>query len=101
MINNESDDAGRSFRSRNGPQLTKLLTEMDIHTSDFRYAAGTMFWVRSAPLMNFFRSHPPLDIRKTLEKGNIMDETFGTNTHAWERLLCWLIFAQGYTIKGL
>ena len=60
-----------------------------------------MFWARATPILSFFGDHPPLDIRKTLEKKNVMDDFGGTITHAWERLLSWLIFAQGYTIKGL
>lgn len=100
-IDNEYDPSLQSFSSNNGPQLIQLQSKHNIDTTDYRYAAGTMFWARTSPLLAFFRAHPPLEIRKTLEKGNIMDETSGTNTHAWERLLSWLIFAQGYTIKGL
>jgi hypothetical protein len=59
-----------------------------------------MFWVRALPLINFFKEHAPLDIRRTLEPGNVMDETHGTYTHAWERMLSWLITEQGYHLKG-
>jgi lipopolysaccharide biosynthesis protein len=100
-IYNEYDYSRQSFISNNHSQLIRLQSEFTIDSKDHRYVAGTMFWVRSHPLLNFFRLHPPLEIRRTLEKGNIMDETGGTNTHAWERMLSWLIFAQGYTIKGL
>jgi lipopolysaccharide biosynthesis protein len=100
-INDEYNYALQSFASNNQTQLTELRARFHIDSSDHRYVAGTMFWARSSPLLDFFRTHPPLDIRKTLEKGNVMDERTGTNTHAWERLLSWLIFARGYTIKGL
>jgi hypothetical protein len=30
-----------------------------------------------------------------------MDDNHGTFTHSWERLMTWLIFTRGYTIKGL
>jgi lipopolysaccharide biosynthesis protein len=100
-INNECNDASESFVSNNRLQLAQLSAAFGIDTTDHRYVAGTMFWVRASPLVDFFRKHPPLDIRKTLERGNIMDEKNGTITHAWERILSWLIFARGYTIKGL
>lgn len=100
-IRNEFDFRTQSFASNNRLQLERLRAEFNINTTDYRYVAGTMFWVRSSPLLDFFRKYPPLEIRRTLEKGNIMDETGGSITHAWERMLSWLIFAQGYTIKGL
>jgi len=100
-IRDEYDHSLKSFISTNRPLLQQFQTTFHINTTDYRYVAGTMFLARSSPLLDFFRKYPPLDIRKTLEKGNIMDETSGSNTHAWERMLCWLIFAQGYTIKGL
>jgi lipopolysaccharide biosynthesis protein len=100
-IRNEYDESLQSFVSNNGRHLTRLRQELKILNTDYRYVAGTMFWVRSSPLLDFFGRFPPLEIRKTLETGNVMDETAGTITHAWERLLTWLIFAQGYTIKGL
>ena len=100
-IQNEYSDSLGSYVSHNRDHLKALQSEFSIDITDHRYVAGTMFWARSAPLLDFFRKHPPLDIRKSLEGGNILDETGGTVTHAWERLLSWLIFAQGYTIKGL
>ncbi|HWK02900.1 MAG TPA: rhamnan synthesis F family protein [Puia sp.] len=100
-IYNEYDYSQQAFISNNRSQLIQLRSGFAIDSTDYRYVAGTMFWVRSLPLLDFFRRYPPLEIRKTLEKGNIMDETSGSNTHAWERMLSWLIFAQGYTIKGL
>jgi lipopolysaccharide biosynthesis protein len=100
-ITNEYNYSLRAFGSQNRVQLERLQSELGIDTTDYRYVGGTMFWARSLPFMEFFRRYPPLEIRKTLEKGNIMDDYSGTNTHAWERLLTWLIFAQGYTLKGL
>jgi lipopolysaccharide biosynthesis protein len=100
-LHNEYDAVLQSFISNNGPQLTRLRQELNVLNTNYHYVAGTMFWARIAPLLDFFGRFPPLDIRKTLEKGNVMDETAGSITHAWERLFTWLIFAQGYTIKGL
>jgi lipopolysaccharide biosynthesis protein len=100
-IQNEYSDSLESYASHNRDYLQSLQSEFSIDTTNHQFVAGTMFWARSAPFLNFFGKYPPLDIRKSLEGGNILDETGGTVTHAWERLLSWLIFAQGYTIKGL
>ena len=103
VIQNEYDPALGSFASKNRSQLEQLVKEFGFPADlrDFRYIAGTMFWMRIKPLIDFFSKYPPLDIRKSLEKGNVIDETNGTNTHAWERMLSWLFLFQGYTIKGL
>jgi lipopolysaccharide biosynthesis protein len=100
-VNNEYDYILQTYKSNNKSQLEKLQTEFQINVRDHRYIAGAMFWARSLPLVDFFRKYHPLQIRSTLEKGNIMDEKEGTNTHAWERLLSWLVTAQGYSIKEL
>jgi lipopolysaccharide biosynthesis protein len=100
-IRNEYDHSSKSFISNNQVQLTQLRSEFSINNTDCRYVAGTMFWARALPLLTFFRKHDPLVIRKNLEPGNVMDESTGTNTHAWERMLSWLIIEQGYNIKGL
>jgi lipopolysaccharide biosynthesis protein len=100
-IKNEYDFTTGAFISRNDDLLQQWQSRLSVYPPDHRYAAGTMFWAREAPLLSFFRKTPPLEIRKELETGNVLDEHNGTHTHAWERLLSWLIFAQGYTIKGL
>lgn len=100
-IKNEYNYDLQSFASNNQTQLTQLMETFHVDTPDHRYVAGTMFWARASPLVDFFKTYPPLDIRKSLEDGNMLDEHEGTNTHAWERMLSWLIFARGYTIKGI
>jgi lipopolysaccharide biosynthesis protein len=100
-IQNEYDHSRQSFISNNQIQLIQLRSEFDINNTDYRFVAGTMFWVRALPLLTFFTRHTPLDIRRSLEPGNVMDESSGTITHAWERMLSWLIIEQGYKLKGL
>lgn len=100
-IQNEYDFKKQSFTSNNKIQLTQLRKEFGITETDYSYVAGTMFWVRSLPLITFFSKNAPLDIRKDLETGNVMDESKGTMTHAWERMLSWIIMQQGYNLKGL
>lgn len=99
-IQNEYVHPRQSFTSNNHFQLTKLKTEFGINITDYRYVAGTMFWARAAPLVAFFEKNSPLEIRRSLEPGNVMDEEEGTATHAWERILSWLIVNQGYSLKG-
>jgi lipopolysaccharide biosynthesis protein len=99
-IRNEYDQSQKSFIGNNQAQLAQLRSEYGVNNTGYRHVAGTMFWVRSLPLVSFFRKHSPLDIRKKLERGNVMDENTGTITHAWERMLSWIISEQGYTIKG-
>lgn len=100
-INNEYDYSRNIFKSENGDQLKKLQSDFNIRQIDYQYVAGTMFWARTEPLINFFEKHPPLNIRKTLERGNVSDENKGSVTHAWERMLSWIIVSQGYDIKGI
>lgn len=100
-INNEYDFDLKGYRSNNRLIISDLQKKYNIFPKDYRYVAGTMFWCNFSPLKDFFYKYPPLDIRGTLENGNVMDDHAGTVTHSWERLLSWLIFTQGYTIKGL
>jgi hypothetical protein len=60
-----------------------------------------MFWGNGHVLMNFFKRHNPLKIRQTLEEGNVLDNFGDTNTHSWERLLSWIILAQGLDVKTI
>jgi hypothetical protein len=99
-IMNEYDFSSQAFASNNRSLLTRLQSEYSIFPAQYNYVAGTMFWARSLPLLTFLGQYPPLDIRQTLESGNVLDEQQGTMTHSWERLLSWLIIAQGYSIKG-
>jgi len=63
------------------------------------YVAGTMFWFRIKAWLDFFTVHSPLEIRRSLERGNIMDEDRETETHAWERCLSWISLAGGMKIS--
>jgi lipopolysaccharide biosynthesis protein len=98
---NEFDYAANDFKSNNKILLPELQKMFDINPTDYGYVNGTMFWFRMEPLTNFFQKNPPLQIRAMLEKGNVSDEYQGTYTHSWERLLCWIITSQNYTIKTI
>jgi lipopolysaccharide biosynthesis protein len=89
------------FSGMNGSLLGGLLQSYKLNPSSFEFVAGTMFWVRATPLLNFFMRFNPLDIRRQLENGNIIDNFSGTITHSWERLLSWIITAEKLYIKGI
>jgi len=100
-ITDDYDYEEKSFKTNNRLLLPVLLDQFAIKPASFQYVAGTMFWFRMTPVNLFFEKHAPLKIREMLEQGNVMDEYKGTNTHSWERLLCWIITGQNYTIKTI
>lgn len=89
------------FIGVNGKILCQLLKEHHINPSSYEFVAGTMFWARALPLKNFFGKYNPLEIRKTLEDGNVIDNFSGTITHSWERALSWIVTSQSYSIEGI
>jgi lipopolysaccharide biosynthesis protein len=99
-IANELSENG-VFVGNNGSILTQLIKQYKISCTNYEYVAGTMFWAKASPLMEFFKKNDPLKIRQTLEAGNVIDNFAGTYTHSWERLLSWIITSQGLTIKKI
>ncbi|MEJ8804057.1 rhamnan synthesis F family protein [Pontibacter sp. H249] len=87
--------------STNSVFLLELMGSFNINPPNYKYVAGTMFWVKVKPLLNFFNANCPLAIRASLEEGNVLDNYCGSRTHAWERLLSWIVTSQGYLIKGV
>jgi lipopolysaccharide biosynthesis protein len=98
-LKNEFDPISKSFIGKNSILLEKLITKYCLFISNYDFVAGSMFWCRMQPLHLFFSKYSSLEIRKALETGNVMDEFGGTYTHCWERLLSWIISAEGYEIK--
>ncbi|MBA3706225.1 MAG: hypothetical protein H0W84_10105, partial [Bacteroidetes bacterium] len=68
---------------------------------NYDFVGGTMFWIRAEIMNSFFRKNNALDIRATLEKGNVLDHEHGTYSHSWERMLSWIAIDQDYYIKGI
>ena len=87
------------FATPNSPLLKRLSARYALSTEDPRFVAGTMFWMRTSLLRGFFGTQSPLDIRATLEQGNILDHEQATHTHCWERMLSWIATSGGYKIK--
>lgn len=99
FIINEYD---KNNTSRNNNEILSLLAKRySLNIDDHRFIGGTMFWVRTTPFLDFFSVFPPLECRKQLEPGNILDVRNGTYTHSWERLFCWISMAKGYKLKGI
>lgn len=101
MIRNEEDNEQKTAAYTDSRFIRELRMKYGIQPPHLSYVAGTMFWVRATLFETFFKQHPPLEIRSTLEEGNVTDEESPTVTHAWERLLCWMVTARGYKIKGV
>jgi len=98
-LKNEWNIDTKTFISNNNLLLTQLQNQFKIFPRNYQYVAGTMFWVKMQPLTIFFNNFAPLLIRELLEKGNVSDESFGTYTHCWERLFCWIVSMQNFKIK--
>lgn len=99
-IINEPINEGR-FMGTNKDILSNLLINYQIKLQSFAFVAGTMFWARAKPVKDFFSAYNPLEIRKELEDGNVLDNFSGTITHSWERMLSWIITSKGFSIKGI
>jgi lipopolysaccharide biosynthesis protein len=87
------------FVSTNGPILEDLIQLYKLEIKNHQYVAGTMFWARAKPVIDFFTTFNPLQVRVTLEEGNVIDNYKGSHTHSWERLLSWIITSKGWEIK--
>ncbi|MGK2860468.1 MAG: rhamnan synthesis F family protein [Chitinophagaceae bacterium] len=98
--NDEPFEEGH-FLGSNGKILSNLVLNYEIKPSSFAFVAGTMFWAKVKPVQDFFMQHNPLEIRKELEDGNVLDNFTGTITHSWERILSWMITSKGYSIRGI
>lgn len=81
--------------------IKEIASKYGLTTRDCAFVGGTMFWVRESIYRDFFEQNPPLEIRNTLENGNVLDDLGPTYTHSWERLLGWVISTKGYRIIGI
>ncbi|MFT2007612.1 rhamnan synthesis F family protein [Pontibacter sp. 13R65] len=101
FIMNEWRESSQRFQTINHDKLVELTTKYDVRPRTYEFAAGTMFWAKSEALKRFFSKNHPLDIRATLEKGNVLDHHQGTNAHSWERLLSWIALDNTKRIAGI
>jgi len=101
LVKNEFDPDTNTFTCTSNTQLLNYIKKYNLTTSDYSFAAGTIFWIRTEIAQSFFFSHSPLSVRKELEEGNSLDFFRGTNTHAWERLFSFIAHSQGFKTIGV
>lgn len=101
MIRNEFNPDKHNFRTTSSDNIFRYISSLNLRIDDYNFIAGTIFWIRTSILEKFFAANSALEIRSTLEKGNALDFSKGTNIHAWERLFCFIANAEGYKIRGV
>jgi lipopolysaccharide biosynthesis protein len=89
------------FSTVNNDLLKIYSLKYNIGSGNYEFIAGTMFWSRSSIIEKFFSNYSPLEMRKNLERGNVLDNFKGTHTHTIERLLGFLAGTYGYKIYGI
>jgi lipopolysaccharide biosynthesis protein len=100
-IQNEYVESSDIFMCNSNPQIKEHLKEYSIHTTDYNFVGGNIFWIRTHLLKSFFSKRSALKIRGSLETGNALDFSRGTYIHAWERIMSWIATSQGYKINGI
>ncbi|MEJ8816634.1 rhamnan synthesis F family protein [Lacibacter sp. H407] len=97
---NEYNPQTETFRHNN--DLSKeYLKNYKIQINDYEYISGTIYWLKSSIIKDFFTTHNPINLRHELESGNVLDEKVSTKVHTWERMFCWITKNSGHTIKGI
>jgi lipopolysaccharide biosynthesis protein len=101
FIENEYDTDRNIFTCTSSDNLFYFINKYKLHVTDYKFAAGTIFWIRTSILRHFFSTNSPLSVRKEFEKGNSLDFDKGTNIHAWERLFSFITHSQGFKTIGI
>lgn len=101
FLKNEYSKSRQGFDTTNNEILQELIKRYDIGSSDHNYIGGTIFIVRNEIFTRFFSEHSALQIRASLETGNVLDLESGTQTHSWERLFGLITQHQGYKVIGV
>jgi lipopolysaccharide biosynthesis protein len=101
MIKSEYNPDKDRFTCTSSDNIFYFIRKFNLQVTDYRFAAGTIFWIRTSILHDFFSVHSPLSVRKELEKGNKLDFDNGTNIHAWERLFSFIANSQGFKTVGI
>jgi rhamnosyltransferase len=96
----EYDNTNNTFLNNND-KIHEFIKRYNISLSNFEFFGGTMYWMRTVILKNFFKQYNPMEIRAELEAGNVLDNHGSTNAHTWERVLSWVASSQGYRLHGI
>lgn len=89
-----SDLTSRQLMTHNAKQVNEIAHQLQLAIKDQSFVGGTMFW---ANLFYFEKIATHLDISQLmlqLEEGNVLDLQNGSYTHAWERILSYLVTNQ-------
>ncbi|AKQ45113.1 hypothetical protein TH63_04835 [Rufibacter radiotolerans] len=100
-LRNEFQPTTGTFNTTNNTLLKQLSQRYNLTPAGYQFVGGTMFWVKTSVFLGFFGKNNPVEIRGSLESGNILDGKNGTITHSWERLLCWIVTSSGFKIIGI
>ncbi len=101
FLKNEYIKSSGSFDTTNSDILLSCMEQYNIQSKKYDFIAGSIFIARSLPYERFFNKVNPLQIRKHLEPGNVLDLSQGTYTHTWERLLSIIVSSQNYKVNGI
>lgn len=101
FIQNEYNPDKDNFTCTSSAHLLHYIKEYDLKVDNYNFVAGTIFWVRTEIVQQFFTAYHPLKIRASLEKGNVLDFANGTNIHAWERVFSLIAAKYNYKISGI
>lgn len=68
-----------------------------------QFIAGTIFWFRAAPMVDFLHRYRAKEIANSMrsESGYFRDESVDRVTHAWERCVSLVFHSQGYKLAGV
>lgn len=101
MLKTEYDPDKDRFTCTSSDNIYYFIRKFNLQVTDYKFAAGTILWIRTSILHDFFTAYSPLSVRKELEKGNKLDFNSGTNIHAWERLFSFVANSQGFKTIGV
>lgn len=101
FIKNEYNPDKEAFDCTSSVILKQLIQKYNLSLDNFNYIAGTIFWIRSKILNDFFKHFSTSSVRRELESGNSLDFISGTVTHSWERLFTMIVTSQNFKIKGI
>lgn len=81
------------------PEENRLLQEeldrIGMHPEHTEFCAGTMFLARMAP----FKTIRDLDLQASSFGGEAVSHSLGTPAHVYERILCFAVTQEGYSIE--
>lgn len=81
--------------------IDRLTKKFDLKVNDFSFVGGTMFWSHTKYYRNVFDK---INVKETIdnfEQGNVLDLEKASWTHAWERVLSYIVTGQNKSIKAL